>query len=935
MKILSLLAVAFVLAGCQCGPGVSCKSDTSCEPWGVCGASGFCVSRATQGDGGIPRAVVPITQVDLGRVGCGVAPKTQKITVTNAGTGTLRFTTTLINGSIFSIAPAAGELTAEQTVELTVSGLVPGSTVANTELTGVLTLNLNEDGRSKIDIPLKLKSSGVTLTLMPTVVAFGASPIGDAPQTESVVLTNLGNLSATLSFTQPTDDQFALAWTGLDGGSSLTLAPLETVPGLEARFTARRIAPATTFAQITVAEPVCGSSVGAIPMSGRGQNGVLELSETELFFGNAGRVDCNSTASPRTFTLRNAGNAVFSWSGSLARGATSPFVVSPNMGTVFASADAGLTLTVTPQAVPAVASTAAEAFGDTFVITTSIAGDSPHAITLHQTANGAVLSFSSPTVDFGLVPIGDTASAPVGVINDGNAAVGVSFSSNNSRFALNPFGPLSVDAGTSNSYTATFKPDASMGKETGDVRMMVADGGLLCSLLPAPLAMSGAGSTGSVSYTPIGLAFGTVNCGSTAPSQTVTFKNAGNQNYTITPVLGIADGGASFSLLMNPASGVVASDGGTVVITVQPRLMPQDSPVTLNLFADTLTVTTSVSGDSPHLIALSMTARGAIFGISTSSINFGATAVGGARTSQFTIDNTGNAPGDITFAVGQPMSFSMPRDAGVAANASFTGTGTFSPQMVGPYTDTATITVPASTVLCRPLPFTSVGLGGQGTTSNALTLSSTSLTFGSAGLVPCGTTAAARAISITNNSAYLLALTLSLGIADGGSPYTVVGPTALGAADAGAITVSPEPRPNPSSTAADFYADTLSIRAVGGPVDETQVVALHQTAQGAILVFNPTALTFVGGLGQTQQKNFTVSNVGNLTAPYTLSLGGANPGAFSVNPTSSSVSPGTGVTQTVIFTGELLSPKRLANIAISPNVALCGPLPAAVQLTGN
>ena len=94
------------------------------------------------------------------------------------------------------------------------------------------------------------------------------------------------------------------------------------------------------------------------------------------------------------------------------------------------------------------------------------------------------------------------------------------------------------------------------------------------------------------------------------------------------------------------------------------------------------------------------------------------------------------------------------------------------------------------------------------------------------------------------------ALTLAGGTS---SPYTVSGPSTLAAGAMGTVTVTPRPVPAVSSTAPDAFADTLSIVATGGPVNETQTVALHETAQGAVLTLNPGSLTF----GGNSSKNFT------------------------------------------------------------------------------
>lgn len=931
MRALLAVAVAAVLAGCQCGPGVPCASDTACAPWGVCGASGFCVTKAAGSDGGTPKAVVPDTQIDFGRVGCGTTLVRKTITLTNSGTGLLSFSTEVTNSSVYAVAPLVGNLVPDETIEIGVSALVPLATVANADLPATLTITTNDPDKKKIALPVKLKGQGVTLVAgTPT---FSSATLSDPSQQLPVQLTNTGNLGATLNFAQPLDPQFALSWPGSDAGQGLFVDAGATAVGLTARFKASKIGASMTTAAITFPDPTCGVTAGVIELRGGGLGGEVTLSDAELTFGAGGRVDCGATAPAKTFTLRNTGNLTFNWIGTLGKGASSPFAVMPTSGVVFGTGDAGVTLTVTPAAIPTTASTTQDAFGDVFTIVTDVPGDPGHAVVLHQTANGAVLSFDAPSVDFGLVPLGDTARAPVRVSNTGNAAAAVSFSASHPKFEFTPAGTTTIDGGTSFGFVATYSPDASIGPEAANVTMVSDGGAVLCGPLPAPLTMSGSGSTGSVSYTPVGLDFGAVNCGTTAAPQAVTFKNQGNQAYTITPSL--PDAGSPYLFAMSPASGVVAADGGTLTITVTPKAIPPAAPVTVDLFGDTLTVTTDVAGDPPHLIALKMTARGAIFGISATAINFGSVAVGGVGTSQFTVDNTGNAAGTIGFTPAQPTVFGLPRDAGVPANASLIATGSFTPQGVSMVTDTAAISVSPETVLCQPLPFTTLALSGSGTLSNGLAVSPNNLTFGTAGLTPCGTTAAAKTITVTNNAAVPLNLTFSFGIWDGGSPYTVAGPATLGPGDAGTVTVTPKPMPAASATAPDLYGDTLAIQAAGGPVNETHVVALHQTAQGAILTFNPAALTFSAGLGQTQQKSFTVSNGGNLAAAYTLTLGGTNPGAFMVTPTSSSVNPGSGVTENVTFSGELLSPKRTATISVATGVARCGPLPTPVQLTGN
>jgi hypothetical protein len=870
-----------------------------------------------------------VTPVDFMSVGCAAAATTKNVAVKNTGTGMLTFTTSVAGSGSFTATPASGSVGAGATVNVVVSASVPGTATAGVDQTATLTITTNDSAHGKFDVPLKLKTSGVTLTLLPTVASFGVLPVGTQAPDLPLTLTNTGNLAATITFTQPTDSQFGVTYMGSPAAASV--APAATLTMLAARFKPSKITPSTGSAAIMIAEPVCGAaSVATIPMTGQGTNGVVGFSSTDVFFGANGRVDCGTTATAKTFTIVNGGNSAFAWTGTLAKGAASPFSFAPQSGTVPAN-NGMVTITVTPTAgIPAAASTANDAFGDTLSIVTDVANDTSHPITLHQTANGAVLTFVPGSVDFGLVPINNTANAPFSVFNDGNALATVTLASDNASFSLSPLGPTGIAGGLSGPVTATFSPGVSVLPQTANVTAAVDSATVLCAPLPSALTMAGTGTNGSVSYSPVGLDFGNVNCGTTAAAKSVTFTNNGNQNYTISAALGKGSG-SSFTISMFPDSGVVAQDGGTVVITATPSGIPQTSAVTPNLYGDTLTVTSDVPNDTPHDIALRETAKGSIFAISTNSLNFGSVAVGANATSGFTVTNNGNAAGTLSFTSGQPTIFSLPIGAVMPPNTSSAQNGNFTPLAAQGYSDTAIISVTAAsgTVLCAALPFTSMSLLGTGSASNVVAVSQTSLSFGSGGFVPCGTTAAAQMVSVTNNSSQALTLALTL-MGGTSSPFTVTGPSSVGVGATVMVTVTPKAIPATSTTANDAFGDTLSIAATGGVVNETHVVALHQTAQGAVLTLNPASLSYTA----TGSKGFTVINAGNLAAPYTLTLAGAS--QFSLTPTAGTAAGGGSGSASVTYTRPLVAfPPYNGTVTLSTTAGRCAPLPAALTLSGN
>lgn len=880
--------------------------------------------------GGAPLATISATPLAFGEVGCGTTA-TRELSVKNTGTAPLTFTTSLGGATHYGVTPAEGTVEAGGEATVTVSATPAATSSAGAELPGMLVLTTNDPASATVEVPLTQVAAGVTLTLTPDVASFGVLPVNTPAPARPLTLTNTGNVAATLTFAQPADDQFSLDWTGAP--AAVTVAPGSSVPGLSAGFRASRITPGSTSAAITVAEAVCGTSVASIPMTGQGTNGVVGFSTTDVFFGTGGKVDCGTRAGNQTFNITNTGTQAFAWTGTLAKGTDSPFTFSPTSGIVPANGGSN-TITVSTTAIPAEADTATDAFGDTLSIVTDVASDTNHAILLHQTANGAVLAFEPTTVDFGLVPINNTSDAPFSVVNRGSATANVTLASSNGRFTLNPAGPTPVAAGSTASVTGTFAPGTSVDPETSAVTMTLDAADVLCAPLPGSLTLTGTGTSGSVSFSPAAIDFGGVNCGTTAPARTVTFSNEGNQDYTISATLG-RGAGSPFAIALDPATGVVAANGGTVVITVTPSAIPATSAVTPDLYGDTLTVPTDVTDDPPHAIPLRQTARGAIFALSATALNFGSVAVGATATAQFTASNTGNAPGTLSYTAGQPTIFSLPQNAVVDANSSAAQSGSFSPSSAASFSDTATITAAATTVLCQPLPFTTISLSGTGTSGNVVAVSASRLTFGTAGRVPCGTQAAPKTVEVSNNSSQLL--TIALTLAEGtASAYTVSGPTTIAAGESGTVTVTPNAIPATASTEPDAFADTLSIAATGGPVNETHTVLLHQTAQGAILSFSPAALSFSVGLGGSQSKNFTVNNAGNLAAPYTLTVGGPNATNFTVSPTSGSAAAGSSASETVTFSSPVSGGfgDRNGTVSLATTAGLCAPVPAALPLNG-
>lgn len=932
-----MLALALVvLSGCQCGPGVACKDDSACAPWGTCSASGFCIAKPGPGtdggetDGGgmmdagsAPRITLIDAALELGDVGCG-GELTGSIGIRNEGGSDLIINATSSHAgftvtAMFTVPPAT-------TVPLMITGRVPASAFAGQPFEGLLTIDSNDPTLRRVFAPMRMKATGVTVSATPPSISFGVAPLNVQAPDVTVQLRNTGTQTATLALGMSDDTQF-----------EITPRSVSVDAGTTVNVTARFRPTATTLSRATVdvtpTEPVCGMPLEALALSGQGTTGLVGLSTTELFFGDNGRVACGERATAQTLTITNAGGAAFAWSGALALGPNSPFTLMPSSGTV--PAMSSVMISVTTSAIPATASTAPDAFGDMLTLTTDAPNDMPHQIALHQSAHGAVLKLNPAAVQFGGVPIGTSATAPVTVVNEGSSSIGVSIAVGPGEFTLEPGAPVSATPGNQTA-TVRFTPSMDAGTQMGTFTLsVVPDSGVLCDVIPAAATLTGQGTTGSVGYSPVALDFGDTNCGGTAAPQVITFTNAGNLAYRVTAALGANT--PKYTLSMNPSSGDVAADGGTLRITVTPLAIPQTSSVTANLYGDTLRVTTDVVGDAPHDIPLSQSARGAIFTISTPVLNFGDIAIGTVANSQFTLTNTGNAPGTLEFDPGGQL-FSLPASVFVGANSSLPVSGTFSPMGMGMVTDDAFLTVPTGTVLCQPLPTPVMPAGpprlplaGRGVATPVLAQSTNNLTFGNAGLVPCGTQAAAKTFTLTNNSAQNLSLSYS--VMGATTTYNVSGPSNVASMAQVTVTVTPQAIPTTSATTTDLYAATLTITAAGGPVMEQKTVEFHMTAQGARLSFNPTSLRNFDGQGMGTQ-NFTLVNDGNATATFSLSL--ANPNNnYSFTPAgSSTVAGSSGRVGTVSFNRGLLQLGTVTNtLSVGTSSVLCAPLPAPMTLT--
>jgi hypothetical protein len=433
--------------------------------------------------------------------------------------------------------------------------------------------------------------------------------------------------------------------------------------------------------------------------SGTGTNGAIGISASSVSFG---QVACGTAAAPQSLTIKNVGTASFTWSASLATGTA--YALTPAK-TTLAPGDSG-SLGITPSAIPQTSSVANDLYADTLTITTTIDGDTPHVVAIHETARGAILTTATTDVPFGGVRIDTTGTAQFSVTNAGNVATNLSFGlgTPSGPFAFAPQGG-SVAAGGNATITASFTPTATT-PYSDNAAFAVSNGTPLCGPLPPAISVSGTGTNGAPKISPTNLDFLLVPCGSQAAPQNVAIENTGTASFGFTAAL---TSGASYYTLGAPSGSVAPGDAFNLSVT--PVAIPASSLTTSDLYAGAVTITTDVVGDTPHVVSLHETALGARLSINVSQLDFGPVTIGTSKDLPFSVTNDGNAAADVSYTGFTSPPVSVAPAGPVAGGASLDVTATFTPQDGS--TLSQSLALQTSSGLCLPLP-ASIPVTGSG-----------------------------------------------------------------------------------------------------------------------------------------------------------------------------------------------------------------------------
>jgi len=927
------------------GPGSSAEagSDSSAAPDAPADSPS---SPDSSGDGGSPSAVFATAAIVLPPGNCGGAVVTSTLSILNSGSTALTVQDN-VTGTAFSVSPATLTIAAGDTGTLTVSATVPQASTAGAAIPSVLALSTNDPAHATASIPLSVLPTGATLAwaaTSPTSANFGVQPESLAAAAIALTLTNTGNAAATVTFGAPAP---------LPDGAEFTLTP--TLPtiiapnGGTATLSAGLTPDTTTLSAATstfaVTGAVCGTSVSSLAFLGEGGTGSVTGWPTGTLLSPALDFQglCGGTApAAQTFTLANSGtvavhivSATFStpstgWT-TTALTSTVPAMLLGVPGSVMVSVSA-----------PAVAfpSTPGSISTPLLTLTTDVIGDTAHTVNLEEDALGAVLAFAMPTPGLGIFgeePVGNTVSQSFTLVNSGNRSSDVTLV----PAATPPFGVSTAVFslfGTPQDDTVTFAP-STFGGVTGTLAVT---GTQLCQT-PPTLGLTGLGESGGIALSTQSLAFAET-CGALAAvPQTFTITNSGNASMTWTATIG---SGTWYTFA--PATATLAL-GDQSTVTVTPLALPTPTDPSPTPYADAISITTTIVGDTAHVVTLSELPQGDVLTLSTTALAFGSIPVTKSSSPlSFTLTNSANpgSPSAVVEITGSdPTDFSQSATMATipAAIAGAAGTDavtvTFdAPAMPG--APSSTITLTTDDALCTLLPGPVVASGTAIQAGPIVTPQS--LFFGSEdGLVNCGATANPQTISVGNSGTQDYDLT-TLGLTTG-TYYTVTTSGTLpaiipaGSINALTITITPKPIPTavPTVPAFSTFSDMLTVTTDANTTPNVFVAALTMGAQGAIVSNTLSTATWNFGpiaFGGQGTFNVFLNNTGNEGVLVSLT-GLTEPAIFGLvpDPTFQKGAPGI---LTVSGTFEPPAPSGVWNDSATVTVTagdgvLCEPLPAS------
>ena len=632
----------------------------------------------------------------FGSVGVGQS-QAKAVTLSNSGGTSVTVSQASVSSGAFSISGLTLPVTidAGQSAAFNVvfapksAGAINGSVTLN----GVSSLTMKSKKHSAgaqdtapASLALSVSGDGITpgqLTAAPASVSFGNVTTGST-QSQTVTLTNSGGTSASIS-------QASVTGAGLSI-SGLTL-PLSLGAGQSASF------------QLTFSPTSAGTVSGGLTITSTANNANLSMAVTGTGVApgalvlNPGNVSFGSvtvgSSQSQPVTITNSGGSSVTITKATAAGAGFSINGLPTPLTLTPGQSSSFTVAFAPQA--AGSATGSVAF------TSNLA-----AVSLGLTGTGqavGTLGANPASVAFGSVQVGNNQAQTITLTNSGSSSVTISqVSASGSGFSLSGIStPLTLGAGSSTTFTATFNPNAA-GAVTGSVAITST-----ASNPSLNVGLSGTGVTAAtLAASPTSIGFGSVQVGNTQ-SQTERLTNSG---------------GTVLHIATATVTGTGFSTNGLSV------------PTTLNAGQSlTFTVTFTPSGGGAANGSLTLTADGSVpnlsvalsgtgttpgqLSVSPATANFGSVTVGANQKQSGSLTASGASVTISSVSSSDPeftlTGLSLPVTLAAGQSAPFTWT--FAPQASGAASATITFTSNATN------PPVTAALTGTGTAAPQHTVS--------------------------------------------------------------------------------------------------------------------------------------------------------------------------------------------------------------------
>lgn len=521
---------------------------------------------------------------------------------------------------------------------------------------------------------------------------------------------------------------------------------------------------------------------------------------------------------------------------------------------------------------------------------------------------------------FGNQQINTTSAAQVITLrNTGLTVLNIgAITSSSADFAQTNACGASLGAGLSCSISVSFKP-TTLGAKTGSIS--VADN---AAGSPHAVSLSGnavAAAAPAITFTPnTGLAFGNVTVGTASAAQTVTLKNTGMANLTLTTISVGGINAADFSKSGTCANGGVVAANATCTITVSftpSAVGARTGSVAIISNAPAANIALSGLGAAVAIPQVSLTPTSVAFGNQTINTTSAAKMV--------TLTNSGGAALNISnIAATGEFAQSNTCGASLGAGLSCTINVTFTPTTVASKTGSITITnnAPGSP---HAMALTGSGVAAASPVVGPLPAS---LPFAN---VQINTTSAAQTVTVSNTgNAALVLSTVAVTGEFAKSGGTCANGTSVPAAANCTILVTFKP----TAAGARTGMLTISDNAGGSPrtivLSGTGTAATPPTAtlSPAKLSFGSRAINTTSATQMVTLKNTSASAVLSISS---MTIGGTHSTDFAKTSTcGATLAAGASCTISVTFKPTVAA-VRMASLSVASNSSA---LATALEGTG-